>query len=105
MNGNNNDVVLDNGFSTGMIMDTVSTNVESPQAVVNSAINSSAIDPSMFMPRKPKQLVRQYVKTHRNDACPCGSGKKYKNCCLSTGKYEKLIVKGTVVDENESEVA
>jgi hypothetical protein len=59
----------------------------------------------LIMPRKPKQLVRQYVKTHRNDACPCGSGKKYKNCCLSTGKYEKLIVKGTVVDENESEVA
>ena len=22
-------------------------------------------------------------KTGRNDACPCGSGKKYKQCCLS----------------------
>ena len=22
-------------------------------------------------------------KTGRNDACPCGSGKKYKHCCLS----------------------
>ena len=22
-------------------------------------------------------------KTGRNDACPCGSGKKYKKCCLS----------------------
>ena len=21
------------------------------------------------------------MKTNRNDACPCGSGKKYKNCC------------------------
>ncbi len=23
----------------------------------------------------------------RNDFCPCGSGKKYKRCCLGTGKY------------------
>lgn len=23
-------------------------------------------------------------KIGRNDICPCGSGKKYKNCCLST---------------------
>ena len=22
------------------------------------------------------------MKTRRNDLCPCGSGKKYKNCCL-----------------------
>jgi hypothetical protein len=22
------------------------------------------------------------MKTGRNDLCPCGSGKKYKNCCL-----------------------
>ena len=30
---------------------------------------------------KPKQQpVRAEVKVGRNDACPCGSGKKYKNC-------------------------
>ncbi len=23
------------------------------------------------------------MKTGRNDPCPCGSGKKYKHCCLS----------------------
>ena len=22
------------------------------------------------------------TKVGRNDPCPCGSGKKYKNCCL-----------------------
>ena len=22
------------------------------------------------------------MKIGRNDLCPCGSGKKYKNCCL-----------------------
>src|ERR1035438_8468960 len=25
------------------------------------------------------------VKVGRNDACPCGSGLKYKNCCLRSG--------------------
>ncbi|WP_066895752.1 preprotein translocase subunit SecA [Clostridium nigeriense] len=28
-----------------------------------------------------KQPVRNENKVGRNDACPCGSGKKYKNCC------------------------
>ena len=23
-----------------------------------------------------------YENTGRNELCPCGSGKKYKNCCL-----------------------
>lgn len=27
-------------------------------------------------------MVRNENKVGRNDACPCGSGKKYKNCCL-----------------------
>jgi SEC-C motif-containing protein len=26
--------------------------------------------------------VKTAVKVGRNDPCPCGSGKKYKNCCL-----------------------
>ena len=36
--------------------------------------------------------VREY-KIGRNDPCPCGSGKKYKNCCLDSGKYENLVLK------------
>ncbi len=33
-----------------------------------------------------KKPVRKVVKIGRNEPCPCGSGKKYKNCCL--GKDE-----------------
>ncbi len=29
----------------------------------------------------PKPVSRAVPKTGRNDACPCGSGKKYKKCC------------------------
>lgn len=33
--------------------------------------------------KKPKSVTRQGTKVGRNDPCPCGSGKKYKNCCGS----------------------
>lgn len=29
----------------------------------------------------PTTIVRQGPKVGRNDPCPCGSGKKYKQCC------------------------
>jgi hypothetical protein len=31
----------------------------------------------------PEPYVRPEPKVGRNDPCPCGSGKKYKKCCLS----------------------
>ena len=33
--------------------------------------------------RKPSKSTPEHVeeKIGRNDLCPCGSGKKYKNCC------------------------
>jgi preprotein translocase subunit SecA len=32
--------------------------------------------------KNPTQIsVRDTPKIGRNDACPCGSGKKYKKCC------------------------
>jgi len=36
----------------------------------------------------------------RNDPCPCGSGKKYKRCCLEKGSESSLqykIILGLVV--------
>jgi hypothetical protein len=31
------------------------------------------------------------MKTGRNQPCPCGSGLKYKRCCLTRNKYEHYI--------------
>jgi hypothetical protein len=29
----------------------------------------------------------------RNDPCPCGSGKKYKKCCMSkTAEFQKFVI-------------
>ena len=33
-------------------------------------------------PRQPRR-VKPSEKVGRNDPCPCGSGKKYKNCCMN----------------------
>ena len=40
--------------------------------------------------RRPKQMVRKHAKVGRNDMCPCGSGKKFKNCCMKSGQFEGL---------------
>ena len=31
----------------------------------------------------PVEPIRSDAKVKRNDPCPCGSGKKYKQCCAN----------------------
>ena len=83
-------------IETGMIMDGV-TNIQfednqNAMEAMQSAIDASPSKMQQLMMRyqRPKQQVREYPKIRRNDPCPCGSGKKYKNCCLESGKYEGL---------------
>jgi uncharacterized protein YecA (UPF0149 family) len=47
---------------------------------------------SILTPEKRKEIKKTYTATKtivkgdkvgRNDSCPCGSGKKYKKCCLN----------------------
>ncbi len=33
-------------------------------------------------PKPVMPYVRETPKVGRNDSCPCGSGKKFKKCCL-----------------------
>ena len=30
---------------------------------------------------KKKEPIRKEISVGRNEKCPCGSGKKFKNCC------------------------
>jgi preprotein translocase subunit SecA len=46
---------------------------------MGGAMPSSA--PKPVETRKPETVRREEAKIGRNDPCPCGSGKKYKNCC------------------------
>lgn len=34
----------------------------------------------------------------RNSACPCGTGRKYKNCCLGKVPWEAILARGSRVD-------
>jgi hypothetical protein len=36
-------------------------------------------------PRLKEPRVSLFAKVGRNDPCPCGSGKKYKKCCMRVG--------------------
>ena len=56
-----------------------------------SSLDAATIKRLMdYQNRKPS--VREYKKIGRNDPCPCGSGKKYKNCCLRKERNIKNVV-------------
>ena len=37
------------------------------------------------------QKIRKFDKVGRNDPCPCGSGKKFKNCCMNKKNWNELV--------------
>ncbi|MBQ8563548.1 MAG: SEC-C domain-containing protein, partial [Firmicutes bacterium] len=45
--------------------------------------------PQPVEPKKQETVRRQAPKVGRNDDCPCGSGKKYKNCCMKKDQLEQ----------------
>ena len=52
----------------------------------NSAISNMNVESENAVPKtnqteKAQPIVNDGPKVGRNDPCPCGSGKKYKNCC------------------------
>ena len=63
----------------------ISTLAEAKSASVENIVGAEQMPTFRF--RKTRPIVRDY-KVGRNDPCPCGSGLKYKKCCLDSGKYE-----------------
>ena len=51
------------------------------------------------------QLFANGVKAGRNKACPCGSGKKYKKCCLSKDEEAEVEASGSAWDYQEAKKA
>ncbi len=63
---------------------------ESRVNITNASLDASALSmnvegennvPNSNQTEKPQPIVNDGPKVGRNDPCPCGSGKKYKNCC------------------------
>ena len=70
-------------INSGLIMDAVANTTlpqdkKDTQSVLEDNQKTMQMIADYKMRHTPK--VREY-KIGRNDKCPCGSGKKYKNCC------------------------
>jgi hypothetical protein len=39
-----------------------------------------------FLERKPAPFLRTEQRVGRNEPCPCGSGKKFKKCCMGKNR-------------------
>jgi hypothetical protein len=55
---------------------------ESYKALPERRLRMRALAPEIHRRAKPKP-ARAATKIGRNDPCPCGSGRKYKKCCLN----------------------
>lgn len=56
-------------------------NLVSQPKVEDHLANASVNNPSGDSENEKKQPLHNKNEIGRNDPCPCGSGKKYKNCC------------------------
>lgn len=90
---------MNKDINTGMIMDAISNTADMGEKneAMQAAIDNDQMKKLQVLAQRYKdahtQKVREYPRIGRNDLCPCGSGKKYKNCCLASGKYENKIMK------------
>ena len=76
---------MDNDYKTGKIMDVFNRSEKLKNALNNL---DKAIDNKHE--KEMIEVLNQY-KIGRNEPCPCGSGKKFKNCCINKEKYKKYI--------------
>jgi len=62
---------------------------------------TTKINPRMALRKSVVTSPRSVMEVGRNDPCPCGSGKKYKNCCINKGDVflQKLAKKAKRKEE------
>ncbi len=73
--------------------------VEAPKERRNLVASHGGETSGEAAPKK-KAPVRAEHKVGRNDPCPCGSGKKYKNCCGRPGAGGAAASENTTDGEN-----
>ena len=88
---------MENKLQTGMIMDGVSQTEEQKQAKENLTeavgINQEQIMQAMANYKAAHTPKIKEYKIGRNDTCPCGSGLKFKKCCINKPEYNQYILK------------
>lgn len=83
----------------GTIMDAVSMSESNYQnrETMDAAIQNDQMKKLEALAKAWKEAhttkVREHKKIGRNDKCPCGSNKKFKNCCMNKQDWDKKIAK------------
>ena len=67
--------VIDREITTFLLKAEVRQNQERKQVAKGTAVEDSSKNNTKKEPKRAEK------KVGRNDPCPCGSGKKYKQCC------------------------
>lgn len=68
-----------------------------------SAKSSKSLNTKELLKRVSSTPQRKMIRVGRNDPCPCGSGKKYKDCHINAG--EAFLDKLTRKDDLNRELA
>jgi preprotein translocase subunit SecA len=75
---------LDDRFVRSTLVEAKAIHDEAPGAAEMSDQQRSAIEGSQ-VDQKLEPIRNMDKRVGRNDSCPCGSGKKYKQCCMRRG--------------------
>lgn len=54
-----------------------------PYTFEMAALRWKGLSPELLMEQLRAEKTRTLPKAGRNDPCPCGSGRKFKKCCLT----------------------
>jgi preprotein translocase subunit SecA len=76
---------LDESFVGSTWKETSAVHEEAPPPTAIAEQQQSAINSSQGEPQKLEPIRNRTERVGRNDPCPCGSGKKFKNCCMRKG--------------------
>ena len=70
-------------WTIGQLVHESAPRLQAPEGSIQGQ-QQAAISNSQQTDKKQEPIRNRIDKVGRNDKCPCGSGKKYKNCCMST---------------------
>ena len=76
---------LDEGFVGSTWVETAAVHEDAPGASEIAQQQQAAIQASQTGDGKIEPIRNRGGHVGRNEPCPCGSGKKYKNCCMRKG--------------------
>ena len=73
---------LDENFIGSTWKETAAVHESAPSPTDISQQQQAAIEGSQGQAQKMEPIRNRGERVGRNEPCPCGSGKKYKNCCM-----------------------